>query len=211
MTVHTLGVQISNFLKGRGVDVIFGIPGVHNQELYRGVSESGLTHVLARHEQGAGFMADGYARASGKPGLAYIITGPGLCNIMTPMGQSYSDSITRLVISTCLDNTESRFGQLHQMRDQEGAARAVCDWSETAISFEAAYGLLERAFDEFASKRPRPKHIQVPISLLRGYAPDFGMQRPVLTSFAQDEEAISDVVSRLLSAKRPLFIVGGVQ
>lgn len=209
MTVQALGVQISNFLKGRGVEVIFGIPGVHNQELYRGVSESGLTHVLARHEQGAGFMADGYARASGKPGLAYVITGPGLCNIMTPMGQSYSDSIPLLVISTCLDNTESRFGQLHQMRDQEGAARAVCDWSETAISFEAAYGLLERAFDEFASKRPRPKHIQVPISLLRGYAPDFRMQRPVLTSFAQDEEAISDVVSRLLSAKRPLFIVGG--
>ncbi len=50
-------------LKDRGVDVIFGIPGVHNQEMYRGIEEAGITHVLARHEQGAGFMADGYARA----------------------------------------------------------------------------------------------------------------------------------------------------
>ena len=89
---HTrpLGAQISHMLKSRGVDTIFGIPGVHNQEMYRGIEEAGITHVLARHEQGAGFMADGYARASGRPGVAYVITGPGLCNIMTPMGQAYS-------------------------------------------------------------------------------------------------------------------------
>ena len=52
-----LGAQISHMLKARGVEVIFGIPGVHNQEMYRGIEEAGLTHVLARHEQGAGFMA----------------------------------------------------------------------------------------------------------------------------------------------------------
>ena len=52
-----LGAQISHMLKDRGVDVIFGIPGVHNQEMYRGIEEAGITHVLARHEQGAGFMA----------------------------------------------------------------------------------------------------------------------------------------------------------
>lgn len=80
-----LGAQISHMLRARGVDTIFGIPGVHNQEMYRGIEEAGITHVLARHEQGAGFMADGYARATGKPGVAYVITGPGLCNIMTPM------------------------------------------------------------------------------------------------------------------------------
>ena len=56
------GVQISRFLKAQGVQYVFGIPGVHNQELYRGIEEAGLIHILARHEQGAGFMADGYAR-----------------------------------------------------------------------------------------------------------------------------------------------------
>jgi acetolactate synthase-1/2/3 large subunit/5-guanidino-2-oxopentanoate decarboxylase len=75
-------------LKDRGVEVIFGIPGVHNQEMYRGIEEAGLTHVLARHEQGAGFMADGYARATGRAGGCSVITGPGVCNIMTPMGQA---------------------------------------------------------------------------------------------------------------------------
>ncbi|MGA1181159.1 MAG: thiamine pyrophosphate-binding protein, partial [Marivivens sp.] len=84
-----LGAQLSHMLRARGVDVIFGIPGVHNQEMYRGIEEAGITHVLTRHEQGAGFMADGYARATGRPGICYIITGPGLCNIMTPLGQAY--------------------------------------------------------------------------------------------------------------------------
>ena len=98
MTERPLGAQISHYLKSRDVDVIFGIPGVHNQELYRGIEDVGITHILGRHEQGVGFMADGYARACGKPGVAYVITGPGLCNIMTAMGQAYSDSVPMLVI-----------------------------------------------------------------------------------------------------------------
>jgi len=102
-----LGAQISHMLWDRGVRHIFGIPGVHNQEMYRGIEQAGLTHIL-----------DGYARASGQPGVAYVITGPGLCNIMTPMGQGYSDSVSMLVISSCLDETAAQTGQLHQMRDQ---------------------------------------------------------------------------------------------
>jgi 5-guanidino-2-oxopentanoate decarboxylase len=65
--MRPLGAQISHMLKDRGVTHIFGIPGVHNQEMYRGIEEAGITHILARNEQGAGFMADGYARATGKP------------------------------------------------------------------------------------------------------------------------------------------------
>lgn len=204
-----LGAQISHMLKDRGVDVIFGIPGVHNQEMYRGIEEAGITHVLARHEQGAGFMADGYARASGKPGVAYVITGPGLCNIMTPMGQGYSDSVSMLVISSCLDETASRRGQLHQMKDQEIAAGTVCDWSETALSAEAAYGLIERAFEEFETQRPRPKHIQVPIARLEGEAePAPFPNQPALRTKALRPD-IEPVLSMLNLAKRPLFILGG--
>ncbi len=204
-----LGAQISHMLKERGVDVIFGIPGVHNQEMYRGIEEAGITHVLARHEQGAGFMADGYARATGQPGVAYVITGPGLCNIMTPMGQAYSDSIPMLVISSCLDETAARTGQLHQMRDQEAAAATVCDWSHTALNADAAYGLVDRAFDEFATNRPRPKHIQVPIAQLEGAAdPAPSPALPAARTQAAAPE-IAPVLSLLNLAKRPLFILGG--
>ena len=81
------GEALVGLLEAYGVDTIFGIPGVHNVEMYRALPRSKIKHVLVRHEQGAGFMADGYARATGKPGVCFTITGPGLLNILTPMGQ----------------------------------------------------------------------------------------------------------------------------
>ncbi|MAC73582.1 MAG: acetolactate synthase isozyme1 large subunit [Marinovum sp.] len=204
-----LGAQISHYLKSQGVEVIFGIPGVHNQEMYRGIEEAGIRHVLARHEQGAGFMADGYARATGKPGVAYVITGPGLCNIMTPMGQAYSDSVSMLVLSSCLDETSARRGQLHQMLDQAAAARTVCDWSEPAHSAAAAYTLIDRAFEEFAHQRARPKHIQVPIAQLEAMS-DPGPARQVPAQpVTGGEAALSAVVELIQKANKPLFIFGG--
>ncbi len=210
MTTRPLGAQISHMLKDRGVDVIFGIPGVHNQEMYRGIEEAGLTHVLARHEQGAGFMADGYARATGKPGVAYVITGPGLCNIMTPMGQAYSDSVPMLVLSSCLDETTATRGQLHQMKDQEGAAAAVCDWSETARDADTAYGLVDRALGEFAVARPRPKHLSVTINTLEARA-DPAPTPPASIKSGQhlDFHLMSQIEDRLKTAQKPLFIIGG--
>ncbi|MEM7076201.1 MAG: 5-guanidino-2-oxopentanoate decarboxylase [Pseudomonadota bacterium] len=210
MTARPLGAQISHMLKARGVDVIFGIPGVHNIEMYRGIEEAGIRHILARHEQGAGFMADGYARASGKPGVAYVITGPGLTNVLTAAGQAYSDSVPLLVISSCLDETAARRGQLHQMIDQEGAGACVFDWSHEAHTPEAVYALVERAFTEFAAARPRPKHIQVPIASGGGMAPPAPpapvgeITRPV--AVARD---IEDVARRLREARRPLVVFGG--
>ncbi len=204
-----LGAQISHMLKDRGVDVIFGIPGVHNQEMYRGVEEAGITHVLARHEQGAGFMADGYARATGNPGVAYVITGPGLCNVMTPMGQGFTDSVPILVISSCLDETQALHGQLHQMKDQRAAAETVADWSHQANTAQAAYGLIERAFEEFELARPRPKHIQVPIAQLEAEADPapFPNQSGLRTKALPPD--VASVLSMLNIARRPLFILGG--
>jgi len=204
-----LGAQISHMLKSRGVDVIFGIPGVHNQEMYRGIEEAGITHVLARHEQGAGFMADGYARASGKPGVAYVITGPGLTNIMTPLGQAWSDSVPVLAISSCLDETAATRGQLHQMLDQRAAAATVCDWSHEARDAASAYALIDRALTEFAAARPRPRHIQVPIRALEGLAPPPPAPPPPSESAARPIAAAEALAAELADAQKPLFVFGG--
>lgn len=206
-----LGVQISKALKARGVDVIFGIPGVHNIELYRGIEEAGITHVLARHEQGAGFMADGYARATGRVGVAYVITGPGLCNIMTPMGQAYSDSVPLLVISSCLERTHRAMarGRLHEMLDQEAAAATVCDWSLTAPDARGAWQMLDRAMAEFAAARPRAKHIQVPIDVLGAEAAPAPEPAALPSPPRVAEAALDELAAHLAAAKRPLFVFGG--
>lgn len=204
-----LGAQISHALKARGVDVIFGIPGVHNVEMYRGIEEAGITHVLARHEQGAGFMADGYARATGRPGVCYLITGPGFVNAMTALGQAYSDSVPVLALASCLDETAARRGQLHQMRDQRAAGATICDWSETAADPAAVYALIDRAFGEFASARPRPKALHVPIAALGALAGPAPLPplRPVPPHLTHDQ--IYAVIDALSEAERPLFVFGG--
>ncbi|HAG27004.1 MAG TPA: hypothetical protein DCK86_09250, partial [Rhodobacter sp.] len=91
--IKTVGQALVSALAARGVEVVFGIPGVHTVELYRGLPHSGIRHVTARHEQGAGFMADGYARVTGKVGVAFVITGPGLTNTLTAMAQARADSV----------------------------------------------------------------------------------------------------------------------
>jgi glyoxylate carboligase len=92
---RTVGETLIDLLEANDVDVVFGIPGVHTVELYRGLAASNIRHVTPRHEQGAGFMADGYARVSGKPGVCLVITGPGLTNIITPMAQADAGNLRR--------------------------------------------------------------------------------------------------------------------
>ena len=76
-----------HLLVAYGVDTVFGIPGEHTLELYRGIAASGVKAVAPRNEQGASFMADGYARVTGKPGVCTLITGPGVTNAATGMGK----------------------------------------------------------------------------------------------------------------------------
>lgn len=208
---RTLGSEISHALKARGVTTIFGIPGVHNVELYRGIEEAGITHILARHEQGAGFMADGYARASGRPGVAYVITGPGLCNIMTPMGQAQSDSVPLLVISSCLRSEDlgQGKGRLHEMFDQQGAAETVCGWSATAPDAATAYRWIDRALAEFACARPGARHLQVPIDALEASADPAPAPRVMLPGGQPAPEAIAQTAALCAAASKPLLLVGG--
>ena len=209
MPKRTLGSQLSHALKAHGVDTIFGIPGVHNVEMYRGIEEAGIRHILTRHEQGAGFMADGYARATGKPGVAYIITGPGLTNIMTPMGQSYSDSVPVLVVSSCLPVGSTVPGQLHQMKDQTAAAACVADWSILAPDAESAYTAIDRAFAEFTDRRRRAKHLTVPIDILGEPAEPAPAPQSAKPGHHADPDEIDDLARRLTAAQRPLFLFGG--
>ena len=100
MKMLTGGQAVIKALEFLGVNTIFGIPGVHNLAIYAALLDSPIKHITVRHEQGAGFMADGYARTTGRVGVALVISGPGLTNILTPMGEAYHEAVPLLVIST---------------------------------------------------------------------------------------------------------------
>ncbi|MBT4496199.1 MAG: thiamine pyrophosphate-binding protein, partial [Gemmatimonadetes bacterium] len=97
----TGGQAVVVALEAHGVDILFGIPGIHTLHLYDALyQQSRIHHVTARHEQGAGFMADGYARASGKVGVLLTTTGPGAVNALTPLGEAHADSSPVLLIAS---------------------------------------------------------------------------------------------------------------
>jgi thiamine pyrophosphate-dependent acetolactate synthase large subunit-like protein len=205
------GEALVGLLESYEVDTVFGIPGVHNVELYRALPRSRVRHILPRHEQGAGFMADGYARATGKPGVCFTITGPGLTNILTPLGQAYSDSVPLLVISSCLDIADAAQGRgrLHEMIDQAGAASSVSRSVATAFTPADLRDKVAEAFARFASQRPRPCYIEVPIDVLKMPAGEGWTARP-LPHRPRAAEGDVEVAARLTAgAKRPVLIVGG--
>jgi 5-guanidino-2-oxopentanoate decarboxylase len=207
----SVGEAIVELLEAYGVDTVFGIPGVHNIEMYRALPRSPIRHVLTRHEQGAGFMADGYARATGRPGVCFTITGPGLTNIMTPLGQAWSDSVPMLVISTALDAADKAFGRgrLHEMRDQRGAAHCVAEPALAAGSARDVQDAIAAAFAGFAGRRPRPAYLEVPIDVLKSPAGPGWSPRAAPGAPHAAPDDIARAAALLGKAARPVMIVGG--
>jgi acetolactate synthase-1/2/3 large subunit len=185
---------------------------VHTVELYRGLHGSSLRHISPRHEQGAGFMADGYARASGKPGVCFIITGPGMTNILTAMGQAYADSVPMLVISTTSRREHQRLGHgyLHEMPDQRAVVSGVCAFSHTLQRPQELPELLARAFALFSCARPRPVHIEIPLDVLEMPADDLDLRpRTLPQAPAPAATNIDAAVKLLAAARKPLILAGG--
>lgn len=194
------------------VDTVFGIPGVHTIELYRGLEGQAICHVTPRHEQGAGFMADGYARASGKPGVCLIITGPGMTNIATAMGQALADSVPMLVISSVnrRDTLGRGQGRLHELPSQQQTLAGVARFSHTLLDPEALPEVLARAFAVFSSARPGPVHIEIPIDLFDApVAPPTQWPGARLYRPAPDPAGLAQAADWLRAAKRPLVLLGG--
>jgi acetolactate synthase I/II/III large subunit len=212
MRPTSCGELLTSLLRDFGVELIFGIPGVHTVELYRGLPASGIRHVTPRHEQGAGFMADGYARASGKVGVCFVITGPGLTNILTAMGQAYGDSIPMLVISSVnrREHLGLAEGRLHELKSQQGIASGVAAFSHTVMAPEQLPSILHRAFSLFAAERPRPVHIELPLDVLLSPMANFKPRKVVLpTRAAPSPHAIHEAADALSKAKSPFVVLGG--
>lgn len=200
-------------LRAYDVDTIFGIPGVHTLPIYDAIREEpGLRHVLARHEQGAGFMAEGYARICGRPGVVCTITGPGATNVATPLADAYADSIPLLVISTSLGRASQGHmrGELHGMKDQLGALAALVGWARAVDCVEEIPFALQEVFRVIRTGRPRGAYLQIPLDLLDVEA-EVDIPAPPQPPGALDEasrEAVQVAAGLLREARAPLIIAG---
>lgn len=209
---RNVGGYLVELLAANDIETVFGIPGVHNLELYRGLASANLHHVLMRHEQGAGFAADGYARLSGRAAAAFVISGPGLTNILTAAAQAYSDSVPLLVIASAPVRASQgkQRGVLHELKDQTGLAAQVFGIARAAHTANDIADDLRQCLNSLRTGRPRPAYLEVPLDLL---------SQPTLLQAQRfelparnpqaDAEQIGAAARLLAVAARPLIIAGG--
>jgi acetolactate synthase-1/2/3 large subunit len=210
--MSSCGEKLVHLLEQYGVDTVFGIPGNHTVQLYRGLAQSSIRHISPRHEQGAAFMADGYARASGKVGVCFLISGPGLTNAATGMMQALADSVPMLVITAVAARQDLGMGEgrLHELPDQRALASQCSRFSHTLMRADELPKVLARAFAVFGSERPGPVHIELPLDVITAAADQVSdIPWPQPSRPGPDPAFIARAAAMLAGASRPLVIAGG--
>lgn len=197
--------SLAKELLKNGIDLVFGIPGVHNLALFEALQRAGIRVVPATHEQGAAFMANGYGRATGKPGVFVTVPGPGLTNSLTPIAEAFVDSAPMLGIVTDVPQSEHKF-QMHEI-EQTLLAQPVVK-SVKAIERAADIpATLNELLELTTQGEPGPCLLQIPGNLFwdkTGKVTASSRQKKPTASSSQ----IEGVIARLQSAKRVGLYVG---
>lgn len=200
-------------LKEQGVEVMFGYPGGAVLPIYDALyTASEIQHVLVRHEQGAGHAAEGYARSTGKAGVALVTSGPGATNMVTPIADAMMDSIPMVVLTgqvpTHLIGTDA-----FQECDTVGITRCCAKHNYLVTNVDDLARTIHEAFLIATSGRPGPVVIDIPkdIQFATGkYIGKKGINKPTYKpQVTPKEDAIAEAVAMMRSAKRPVFYTGG--
>ena len=200
---------IVRLLEERGVELCFGLPGVHNLALWEALRDSPIRLVGVRHEQAAAYAADGYARATGKLGVAITTTGPGAANTLGAVGEAWAARSPILVIATDIPSTLRRpdtyRGVLHETTDQAAMFAPVVKSAHRATKADEVEFAALAALKGALTPPSRPTYLEVATDLLAaevdsggtGYAP-----------WTAPSPQLDDAVARLTAAERPLIWAG---
>src|SRR5689334_4583776 len=204
--------RILTLLRDAGVEIVFGLPGVHNLALWEALRESPIRLVGVRHEQAAAYAADGYARATGRLGVALTTTGPGAANTLGAVGEAWASRSPVLVIATDIPSALRREGEyrgvLHETDGQAGMFAPVVR-STHVVDATVGWSVRDATADALrATREGRPVYLEVPTDLLGGAARESGAGEA--TPYAPLRPAdVSPAVLALDAAASPLIWVGG--
>lgn len=209
-----VGRDLLTVLRNYGIDTVFGIPGTHNLELYRHLPDLGIHPVTTRHEQGAGYAADGWMRQTGLPGVVLVTSGPGLLNTLSAVGTAFAESRPMIVLAPGgdLGAPFADDGTLHETKDSRAAAEGVAEWARRVGSGIEAVEAIHDAFELFRTGRPRPVVIEVPLDVLEGESdcpPEMLEARPVPEPAEPDGDTVGRAAETLAGATRPVIVAGG--
>ena len=212
MTTMTGGQAVVRALRAEGVDVVFGLPGVQIMHIYDGFFDTGEVRVITvRHEQTATFAADGYARTTGKPGIALVVPGPGAYNAGAGMATAYAASSPVLMIAGQVPSTAigQDQGALHDVHDQLEFMKPVTKWNSRVLAAAEVPSTVHEAIRQLSTGRPRPVEVEIPPDVL-GSSDDVYLIEPELYPYpAPPENVVGRAAKLLAEAKRPLIWCGG--
>lgn len=212
MPQMTGGQAVVAALEAHGVDTVFGIISVHTLDLFDALfdRQDAVRFIGGRLELGCGYMADGYSRATGRPGVILTSTGPGAADSVGAMGEAYFSASSILQVTT---NVEAEFvgsGKMatHETKDQLGMFAAVTDWNARINQIESIPDHFVEAFVRFRERRPRPVELEVPTDLL-GQSAEVEVLQPRSADVPQgDPLQVERAWNILRNARRPVIFLG---
>ena len=212
MVMMSGGEALAKSLVAEGVEVVFGVPGIQIYGIVAALrDEPGIRMVTTRHEQATTYMADGYARASGKPGVALVVPGAGLYNAAPGLTNAYSRSTPVLLIAGQVPRGAigKNLGAVHEIADQPGAVRSVTKWQGQASRPREVPDAVFEAFRQMRTGRPRPALIEMP--------PEAGVEREEvrmrnparISRIVPSPEDLREAARAIARSNTPLIYAGG--
>ena len=197
-------------LEAFGVDAVFGYPGAHTAAIHDALIDSPIRHVLVRHEQAAGFMADGYARATGKVGVCLTTAGPGATNAATAIASAYSDSVPvlHLTAHVASKHATAEDGAFHEM-DLVRVFEPMTKWASQPATPDDVPRLLMQALEQVQTGRPRPVFLALPHDLLTAEAAKDVRTPPPPCRSEPHASAIAAAAEAIAAARQLMLLVGG--
>ncbi|MFQ5808528.1 MAG: thiamine pyrophosphate-binding protein, partial [Armatimonadota bacterium] len=205
----TGGEAVGASLQAHGVEVVFGFPGNHTIPIYEALRrQDAVRHVLVRHEQAAAFMADGYARSSGRTGVCLTTAGPGAPNTTTAVAEAHSDRIPMVVLTAQVDTHMLGKGAYHDV-DLASVFGPLTKWHTRAHRCAQIPALLAQAVSVAQSPPPGPVHLELPHDVLEA-EDDIVVAPPIPPAVLEAPAAdVARAADMLREAKMPLILAGG--
>ncbi len=215
------GSALIKSLELEGVEVIFGLPGGAILPVYDPILDSPIRHVLVRHEQGAGHMAEGYAHATGRPGVAMVTSGPGATNIVTPILDAFMDSVPMVVVTGQVPRPAIGTDAFQEC-DIVGITRSITKHNELVTRPEDIPLAIRQAFHIATTGRPGPVLVDIPKDIVDPRNPasamdwnwpsdaDVAASLPGYKPTTKGHpKMIRDAAEMILRAERPVIYAGG--
>lgn len=199
-------------LINEGVDTIFGLPGEENADFAQALKKRAgeIRFVLARHEQGAAFAADCYARLNGRPGVVFATLGPGATNLITGVADANMDRAPMVVI-TGQASTNRLHKESHQAVDVRGLFAPITKWGATIVNEQTVPEIARKAFKVALLEKPGATHIELPEDVAAREVPDDLVPLARIDKVRRsvpDDKAVDKIFEMLRESKRPVILAG---